>query len=395
MIKPSLSKSGLASAIAVALLSTLTHTASADDLQNLKSQMAAMQAKINKLEAAQNKSSSAMTSGKKSGGASGWNANSKALKVYGQARVSIDSKSGDVSDGTSIVSNASRIGMKGELPSGWGDSNLIYQAELRYETTDSATGIAGKNVEFREGYGGLKSKTWGKVRLGRLGVGYKSSLTKIDPWNDNAPQSRSGGRQGSSELHSSYFNNAIEYVTPKIGSGLTGNAWYASEFDNSTKPLHNTGTLKNLVGGNAGGVGAKYKNGPLFLAADFIDISADDTSGKPGLKNDSGYQVSGAYKFGPFSVAGLYEDVEDIGLGTNTYVNGIYTIGKNRIIAAYGQNRDGAVYGNKDWNNWSLGVKRKLNKKSEVFVAYNSRQDDTAGLDDNTFTTGINVKFGY
>ncbi len=165
--------------------------------------------------------------------------------------------------------------MKGELSSSLGDSNLIYQAELRYETTDSAAGIASKNIEFREGYAGLKSKRWGKVRAGRLSTGYKTTLTKIDPWNDNAPQSRSGGRQGSSEFHSSYFNNAIEYTTPKIGSGFTANTWYATEFDESKKPLHNTGTLKNLVGGDAEGFGAKYNHGPLLLSADFIDINSD------------------------------------------------------------------------------------------------------------------------
>jgi predicted porin len=326
-----------------------------------------------------------------------WPRNSKAMQLYGQMRVSVDNHSGDWksgSDGTSIVSNASRIGVKGAIPSGVADSDVIYQAEVRYETTDSVDGTAGKQLEFREGYGGLASPTWGKIRLGRLSTAYKSTLTKIDPWNDNAPQSRAGGRQGSSELHSSYFNNAVDYVTPKFFKAVTASVWYATEFDDDANPLHNTGTLKNFTGGSSSGVGLKYNKGPLFIGADYIDVDADAIT-KAGLANDNGWQIGGRYAFSAFSVAAFYEDVEDLGLGKNTYVNGIYKIGKTRLIAAYGINEDGAVYSNDRYKDWTLGAKYALNKKSELFAAYNSRINDTKDTDENTLTVGINAKFGY
>jgi len=328
---------------------------------------------------------------------SNWLLNSKAIQVYGQARVSVDNHSGDWqsgSDGTSIVSNASRIGVKGEIPSGLADSSVIYQAEVRYETTDSVDGTAGKKLEFREGYAGLASPTWGKIRFGRLGTAYKTTLTEIDPWNDNAPESRSGGRQGSSELHASYFNNAADYVTPELIPGLKASIWYASEFDDDANPLHNTGNLKNFTGGSAAGLGLKYNAGPIFIGADYINIEADDIT-KDGLTNDGGWQIGARYKLKDFSVAAFYEDTEDIGLGRNAYVNGIYKIGKTRLIAAYGINRDGLVYKNDKFNNWSLGTKYDLNKKSELFAAYNSRQNDTKNTEENTITVGLNVKFGY
>ena len=320
------------------------------------------------------------------------------FKVYGQARVSIDNQSTDFGPGkkgTSIVSNASRIGAKGKFKTNLEGTAAIYQLEFRYETTDSTNGTAGKSVEFREGYAGLVNKQWGRLRAGRLSVPYKTTLTKIDPWNDNIPQSRAGGRQGTSELHSSYFNNAIEYMTPKFAGGFTAGLWYASEFDGSAKPLHNTGTLKNYTGGNAAGVGVKYVAGPIRLGLDYIDISADAIT-KANLENGSGWQIGGRYKFGKqFSVAAMYEDVEDLGLGKNSYINGIYKFGQTRYILGYGQNRDGAVYGNKDWNNLSLGLKRAIGHKSEIFLAYNTRQDDTGGKDFNSVTGGFNIKFGY
>ncbi len=317
--------------------------------------------------------------------------------IYGQLRVSVDNKSGDWgtgNTGTSIVSNASRLGVKGHYPADILGANLIYKAELRYETTDSVNGTASKQVEFRDAFAGLASKDWGRIRLGRLSVAYKTTLTKIDPWNDNAPQSRASGRQGSSEFHSSYFNNAVDYVTPKIAGGLTASVWLAQEFNNSAKPLHNTGTLKKYTGGRAAGAGIRWSKGPLFLSADYLDMKAD-AIGSANLSNGHGWQVAGRYKIGAFSVAGLYEDVSNLGLGKNAYVNGIYKVGKTRIIAAYGTNKDATQYGNNKYRTGSIGAKYSLPHKSELFAAYVSRRDTTNSLNYNTFTVGLNAKFGY
>jgi len=330
--------------------------------------------------------------------ASTWLANSEAMQFYGQLRVSVDNHSGDWksgSKGTSIVSNASRIGVKGAIPSGLGDSSVIYMGEVRYETTDAVDGTGGgKQLEFREGYAGLASPTFGKIRLGRLDTAYKTTLTELDPWGDNAPESRSGGRQGSSELHASYFNNAAEYTTPEFVKGLSGSVWYASEYDNATTPLHNTGTLKTFTGGSASGVGVKYSIGPFFIGADYVNMDADKIS-KAGLDNAHGWQIGSRYKIKDFSVAAFYEDTEDLGLGKNIYVNGIYKLGKARLIAAYGTNKDGSVYSNDKYINWSLGAKYDLDKKSELFAAYNTRQNDTKSTEENTITIGLNAKFGY
>lgn len=372
----------LTSAIAVAFLS---QTVAADDLQDLKAQMSAMQAKINKLESQQmkgnSKKSSTSTSGDK-------------MKVYGQANISINNRTGSgtsaTNKGTNIESNASRIGVKGHIDA-VGNTKAIYQAELQYETTDDNT----NSVKFREGYVGLAGKSWGKVRVGRLSTAYKSTLTKIDPWNDNAPQSRAGGIQGSSSFHSNYFNNAIDYTSPKLGSGTKIGVWYSTNPDASDQ-LHNAGAIKNYKGGSAAGIGIKHKMGGLKIAADIINMDADAVSG--GVINDSGWQVGGQYKTGPIKVSALYEDIEDLGLGTNTYVNGIYKVGKNDLIATYGQHRDGtatASNSNKDFDTWSLGVQHKLNKKVKLFAAYVNQDNKTDNTEVKTVTTGLKVKFGY
>ncbi len=385
------------------------HANDAETLRQMKAQMAQMQAQIEAME--RRLQEQEVQQQKAEVQLAKTEAREKTLdelvQVYGQARVSVDHRSGDWNgdDGTAINSNASRIGVKGGMPTSLSDIRLIYQAELRYETTDYVNGGPGsdtsaKQVEFREAYAGLQSDSWGKLRLGRLSTGYKKTGTTIDPWTDNAPQARSGGRQGMSELHSSYFNNASDYETPKFFGGLSGNAWYATQFDDTNKPIHNTGTLRRYIGGQAGGVGLKYKTDTIFLGADWLEINAEDIT-RTGLANGNAWQVAGRYTFGPFngnqklSASAFYEDADDLGLGTNLYGNLIYYIDKFRIIGAYGQNRDGVVYGDKDWDNWSLGVKYALTKKSELLAAWNHRIDDTGNKDFNTLTVGINAKFGY
>jgi predicted porin len=411
-------------ALPAVLAATTAMPAAANDaatLRQLKSQMAQMQAQIEameqRLQEQEVQQKEVVTQVEKAQKKD--EALAKAVQVYGQANVSVDHRAGDWADGedgTAINSNASRIGIKGELATSLPSIALIYQAELRYETTDYVNGGPGSNaesggarqVEFREAFAGIKGANWGRLRLGRLNTGYKGTGTTIDPWTDNAPEARSGGRQGMSELHASYFNNSVDYLSPKFFGGLSGNVWYATQFDDSDKPIHNTGVLRNYRAGQAGGLGVKYDNGTVFLGADWLEIEADRIS-RSTLDNGNAWQVAGRYKFGPFfgdqtfSLSAFYEDADSLGLGRNLYFNGIYGIDRFRIIAAYGQNRDATVYGrvvdgvleDRDWDNWSLGIKYALTDRSELLAAWNQRIDDTDSQDFNTFTVGLNAKFGY
>jgi hypothetical protein len=333
----------------------------------------------------------------------------RTVQVYGQARVSADFVGDDAgSDGTEFVSNASRIGIRGELGSSLPGTSIIYKTELRYETTDEVDGVDSKDVEFREGYGGLKG-TWGVFRMGRLAVGYKKSGTKIEPWTDNAPQARAGGRQGMSELHSAYVNNSVDYESPVFGGGFTANAWYSTRFDDSEKRPFNSSATRLFQGGTAGGFGLKYASGPVFLAADWQEINADSVDldgdgrgdidadiGGRGVRNGDSWQAVARYTFSPsISFAALYEDAEEIGLGKHVYLNSIYTMGRTRLIAAYGRTEDRRANGNFDWVNWSIGAKHMVTGNSEIFAAWNRRRNDSLNLDTDTFTVGTNIKFGY
>ncbi|MFN2337641.1 MAG: porin [Gammaproteobacteria bacterium] len=316
-----------------------------------------------------------------------------AAQVYGQARLHLLNRSDDfgtAGNGTALQSYASRIGVKGSFPTGIENVEAFYTLEMLYDTSDA---IDDSDLRGRDAFAGLRG-SFGSVKAGRLSTAYKSTLTKIDPWNDSEMQSRGfGGRQGSSALHSSYFNKAIEYATPKF-NGVTLAGWASLQFDDTNARLHNAGPLTAYEGGSASGLGVKYENDSLFVGADLIDIDAD-TITNANLANDTGYQIAGRYKMGAFSVAALYEDVEDIGLGKNTWFNVIYKQGAMRYTAGYGMNRDALRFNNEDIDTFNIGAIYNLNKTSELFAAYNHRSEDNANLDFKTFTVGMNLKFGY
>lgn len=333
-------------------------------------------------------------------------ARAKAVQLYGQLRLSADDYSDDFgagSSGSTVKSNASRFGIKGEVPTSLGDTSMIYQAEITYGAADNTS----SEISWREGYAGLKGG-WGQARLGRVDVPYKTTLTAIDPWNDNAPQSRGfSGVQGSSALHSSYFTNTAEYVSPSL-NGFKVGAWISTQLDGETSNIHDAGPISNFQGGEAKGLGVKFNQGPWYAGIDWIDIDSDRIgSGTPfvangKMHNDSGWQLAGRYKAKDWSVAAFYEDVEGLGLGKNLYMNGTYKLGKTTLIATYGQNRDATQFFSRDIDTWSLGAKFALTKDSELFAAWVDRSEDaylapaaTPAKDYQILTLGINAKFGY
>lgn len=420
--------------ILIAILATgLPLPAMADDaalLRQLQDQMQQMQAQVEALSkklAAQSEKQEKVTV-QVAKTEEQIQARQKAVQLYGQLRLSADSYSNDFGAGatsggitaggrgSTIKSNASRFGIKGEIPTSLNDTSMIYEAEVLYGAADNTT----NEIQWREGFGGLKGG-WGQARLGRFDVAYKTTLTAIDPWNDNAPQSRGfGGVQGSSALHASYFTNTAEYVSPSL-NGFKLAAWVSTQLDDETSNIHDAGPISNYQGGKAKGLGVKFNQGPWYVGADWIDIQSDRigststtytapsgggtvTVATPfktntNMHNGNGWQAAGGYKAGNWSIGAFYEDVQDLGLGKNTYLSGSYLLGKTTLIATYGQNRDATQYFNRNIDTWSLGAKYALTKDSELFAAWVDRSEDAFGTtlakDYQILTVGINAKFGY
>ena len=105
--------------------------------------------------------------------------------VYGKLWISFESQ--DTSSGTEIdmVSNASRLGIKGSMDFGEG-LEAIYQAEYEVDPVDgTADEKNGSTFKQRNSFVGIKG-SYGTLFLGTHDTAMKRSIAKIDLFNDTA-----------------------------------------------------------------------------------------------------------------------------------------------------------------------------------------------------------------
>ena len=143
--------------------------------------------------------------------------------VYGKLWISVESQ--DTASGTEVdmVSNASRLGIKGSMDFGEG-IEAIYQAEYEVDPVDgTADESKDRTFKQRNSFVGLKG-SMGTIFLGKHDTATKKSQKKIDLFNDLAGdiKNRLQGENRMSDL--------VGYTTPKInGFSATFNAIKGTE----------------------------------------------------------------------------------------------------------------------------------------------------------------------
>ena len=143
--------------------------------------------------------------------------------VYGKLWISVESQ--DTASGTEVdmVSNASRLGIKGSMDFGEG-IEAIYQAEYEVDPVDG-TADESKDRTFKQinSFVGLKG-SMGTIFLGKHDTATKKSQKKIDLFNDLAGDIKNI-LQGENRM-----SDLVGYTTPKInGFSATFNAIKGTE----------------------------------------------------------------------------------------------------------------------------------------------------------------------
>ena len=153
----------------------------------------------------------------------GFNLQSEQPKVYGKLWISVESE--DTASGTEVdmVSNASRLGIKGSMDLG-GGIEAIYQAEYEVDPVDgTADESKDRTFKQRNSFVGLKG-SMGTIFLGTHDTATKRSLKKIDLFNDLAGDIKNIF-QGENRM-----SDLVGYKTPKInGFSATFNATKRTE----------------------------------------------------------------------------------------------------------------------------------------------------------------------
>ena len=143
--------------------------------------------------------------------------------VYGKLWISVESQ--DTASGTEVdmVSNASRLGIKGSMDFGEG-IEAIYQAEYEVDPVDgTADESKDRTFKQRNSFVGLKG-SMGTIFLGKHDTATKKSQKKIDLFNDLAGDIKNI-LQGENRM-----SDLVGYTTPKInGFSVTFNAIKGTE----------------------------------------------------------------------------------------------------------------------------------------------------------------------
>jgi predicted porin len=291
------------------------------------------------------------------------------VTVYGKANVSIQSAEEADEDQLEVVSNASRIGVKGseEINS---DLKAIYQFEYQTEVDDGAGGNPSQTFTQRNIFVGLQGSV-GTIIAGKFDTPTKTAQEKIDLFNDLE------GDINYVVNGETRANNVVQYTTPAAWGAFAVNvAAVAAESATS-----DDGTAISLT----------YTTPSLYLAiAGEQDVSFQETDI---------VRLVGRYTIGAFQLGALYEQASD---DTDEDVDGFVVSAKFNatdkfaLKAQYGNSSLDDDFSDDDKDQLSVGFDYSLSKNTTLFGYYTQEkfeEDSVESQDDQWIGVGIDLKF--
>ena len=219
--------------------------------------------------------------------------------------------------------SGNRFGFRGVEDIG-GGNRVTFQLESGFEFGNGTLQQSGR-IFGRQAWLGVENNSWGYVRIGRQ-TNFATEYVGIpvDPFGTGFGQLNMGTAFG--VANTDRISNAIKYQTPNM-SGFQAGIGYSFATGNTaaytaaTGVAGTSGTGYNFSTNNNNRqltLGAKYANGPIYIAASYDKIYGDQ--GAPG-------KATRDASIGSWNIAGTYD----------------FKVVK--IAAGYGQTRDGAVLG--------------------------------------------------
>jgi predicted porin len=295
----------------------------------------------------------------------------KKLEVYGKAHISIDASDNDRSSpngqsDTSISSNSTRLGFKGQHDIS-DKLAVVYKIEQEIIFDQGSGTFATRNA-----YVGLKGSI-GTVLAGQHDTPFKDVGGKWDMFGDTVADRRA--ILGASATNGNKVNqrgkNALLFIS-HFDAPLELRAMYSTDggdsasnaIDNNDNDMFST----SLV----------YKTKKLRVGAAYEDWNnLDNTYG-----NVDGWRVAGSYDFGQFKAGLIYETLDSSDspqFDRNVWgINGAFKLASDTTLKAQylvaddysGVSRSGA-------NMASIGIFNKLDKQTTIYAAYTRTDNDT------------------
>ncbi|MGB3611936.1 MAG: porin [Cellvibrio sp.] len=291
------------------------------------------------------------------------------VTVYGKANVSLQNADENGDSKVELVSNASRIGIKGDEAITDG-LKVIYQFEYQTEVDD---GVGGNGQTFgqRNIYVGLQGSA-GTIMAGHFDTPLKAAQEKVDVFND---------LEGdlvhvfNGEIRAS---NIVQYTTPKSFGPFVGNIAYITK---------ETDGVDNGVSASIG-----YSASDLYLA-----VAMDRDVLAEGVDM---VRVVGRVNLGAVQLGAMYEntDIDGFDDGDGFLVSALWNLTDTWAVKAqYAESDYKIAPAGLDNESLSLGVDYKLSQNAVVYGYYSAveTQDGASASlrDDDYVGIGLDLKF--
>lgn len=278
------------------------------------------------------------------------------ITVYGKANISAQSTDDGDGSFTELKSNASRVGVKGDMKLENG-LEVLYLFEWQVDLTDVSDS---DNIKSRNQYVGLKGG-FGTVLLGRKDTVLKDLSKPVDQFNDYEADLK-GLWKGENRM-----SDMIMYESPSL-NGIKAAFTYVAEDEKDGED----GLSAAVYYGDK-----KLKKSKLYVAlAMDNDIKGYDTQravvqGKVGSwtlgaiahkqekvdsdSSDSGVTLSAAYSINAWKLKAQYQSLED---DDSVSIGADYKLGKNTKVYAWYTDRQLDQSEDKSW--LAVGLEHKF-----------------------------------
>lgn len=285
-------------------------------------------------------------------------------EFYGKINVSVQNTQEGDSSISEVVSNASRLGVKGKIDLKHGLQG-IYKAEYETQVDDGDKG--GQTFSQRNIFAGIQGG-FGKVIIGQFDTPLKKAQKKIDLFND-----LEGDIKNAITGNDKRAPNSAQYSTPKVAGLVATVAHIAAE--NET---FNDGTSSSLT----------YSKNKFYAAIAYdTDVSVKGTNESNGIDVT---RLVAQYSIAGITVGGLWETQAQGGDNKDGWVySAAYKLTSDiKLKAQYGESdikKDNA-------ETYSLGVDYKLAKGAKVYAfATDMNYEETES--NEYYGVGLEYKF--
>lgn len=300
--------------------------------------------------------------------------------VYGKANVSFENQDNDVEDAWKLQSNASRLGVKGDLDLDFNQVKAVYKAEFEISVDDGDKD--GETFSQRNIYGGFAHDAMGTLIAGKFDTPLKVSQGKIDQFNDLQGDIKNimAGENRTS--------NIVQYSTPRFADALSVNVALIPGEDQEE------GTDEN-------GVADAVSSSIVFDQGMFYGAVAYDSEIEDELVADSTMdgrlnilRATGLVRLDMFELGALYqlaEEEDGEGEEDSYLISGAVKFDRVKLKAQYGLTK--ADLSDEELTLIGVGADYKLAKKSKVYAYFSQVEQDIGDQEDTTFGVGFEHKF--